>query len=362
MQQLRTPVKKSGRSKIQNFLMNVKIQNFVMNYQSVKQQTVTGYDSRCGYDGVGKFRHPELRKGGQQSTKVGLMSPGSCHTFPSLCSRFQRWCVVQNPRIPMTSEFRWICFSNSLCTLCSFFLPLHVQISSRNREANRLHLDQEKTPEIQQRCWSQRHDPHGQWPQMCRGYILDQYTKKGWPSWYKQRQAQNNKAEYPNTNGQNMEKTNHLCSKKISGAHREDQRKSWSRKWKTNKTKKKSWDDRSRSKKEKWKESSVAIKKSGSRSAYKRNRWRTPGTSHVDRRSDRSYRSPSQVRHGSWRTVCHRARGEHSLSQVRHGGEWDERQGRTTKVPPKCKEVENNKSPSQVRHGGEWDERQGGRK
>ena len=40
-----------------------------------------------------------------------------------------------------------------------------------------------------------------------------------------------------------------------------------------------------------------------------------------------SYRSPSQVRHGSWRTVCHRARGEHSLSQVRHGGEWDERQG-----------------------------------
>ena len=194
MQQLRTPVKKSGRSKIQNFLMNVKIQNFVMNYQSVKQQTVTGYDSRCGYDGVGKFRHPELRKGGQQSTKVGLMSPGSCHTFPSLCSRFQRWCVVQNPRIPMTSEFRWICFSNSLCTLCSFFLPLHVQISSRNREANRLHLDQEKTPEIQQRCWSQRHDPHGQWPQMCRGYNLDQYTKKGWPSWYKQRQAQNNKA------------------------------------------------------------------------------------------------------------------------------------------------------------------------
>ena len=52
-----------------------------------------------------------------------------------------------------------------------------LQISWRNREANRLNLDQEKTPEIQQRCWSQRHDSHGQRPQMCHGYIRDQYTK-----------------------------------------------------------------------------------------------------------------------------------------------------------------------------------------
>ena len=47
---LRTPVKKPGRSKIQNFLMYCKIQNFVMNYQRrtkviVKKQNVTGYDS-----------------------------------------------------------------------------------------------------------------------------------------------------------------------------------------------------------------------------------------------------------------------------------------------------------------------------
>ena len=43
---------------------------------------------QCGYDGVRKFRDPELRKDGQPSTKVGLMSPGACHTFPSFCSRF----------------------------------------------------------------------------------------------------------------------------------------------------------------------------------------------------------------------------------------------------------------------------------
>ena len=30
-------------------------------------------------DGVGKFRDLELRKDGQPSTKVGLMSPGACH-------------------------------------------------------------------------------------------------------------------------------------------------------------------------------------------------------------------------------------------------------------------------------------------
>ena len=49
---------------------------------------VTGYDSRWGYDRVGKFRDPELRKDGQPSTKVGLVSPGACLTFLSVCSRF----------------------------------------------------------------------------------------------------------------------------------------------------------------------------------------------------------------------------------------------------------------------------------
>ena len=33
-----------------------------------------------------KFRDPELRKDVQPSTKVGLMSRGACHTFPSFCS------------------------------------------------------------------------------------------------------------------------------------------------------------------------------------------------------------------------------------------------------------------------------------
>ena len=121
-------------------------------------------------------------------------------------------------------------------------------------------------------------------------------------------------------------------------------------KWKTNKTKKKSWDDRSRSKKEKWKESSVAIKKSGSRSGYKRNRWRTPGTSHVDRRSDTSYRSPSQVRHGSWRMSSSSRRTQSVPSASWRRMRRTARRSRTTKVPPKCdmeanetngKEVEN---------------------
>ena len=90
---LRTPVKKPERSKIQNFLMN-KIPNSVMNYQRntkviVKKQNMTGYDSGCGYDGVGKFRDPELRKDGQPSTKVVLVSLGACDTFPPSRSRFQ---------------------------------------------------------------------------------------------------------------------------------------------------------------------------------------------------------------------------------------------------------------------------------
>ena len=77
-----------------------------MNYQRhtkaiVKEQNVTGNDSRCGYDGVGKFRDPELRKDGQPSTKVGLMSPGAATLFPPFCSRFSNVDVfVQNPRIP----------------------------------------------------------------------------------------------------------------------------------------------------------------------------------------------------------------------------------------------------------------------
>ena len=32
---------------------------------------------------LGVFRDPELRKDGQPLTKLGLMSPGACHTFPS---------------------------------------------------------------------------------------------------------------------------------------------------------------------------------------------------------------------------------------------------------------------------------------
>ena len=83
-------------------------------------------------------------------------------------------------------------------------LENNLQISQRNREANRQHFDQEKTPEIQQRCWSQGHEPHGQRLQMCHGYIRDQYTRKDSSPWNKQRQARNNKAEQPKTNGQKV--------------------------------------------------------------------------------------------------------------------------------------------------------------
>ena len=55
-----------------------------------------------------------------------------------------------------------------------------IQISKRIREAHRLHHNQEKTLEIQQRYWSQRHDPHGQRPQMCHGNIRDHHTKERW--------------------------------------------------------------------------------------------------------------------------------------------------------------------------------------
>ena len=89
-----------------------KIQNFLMNYQShpkviVKKHNRDWIASRLRWcrnlDGWirDRLRDPELSKRWTRFlTKVGLMSPGACHTFPSFWSRFQRWCVVHNPRIP----------------------------------------------------------------------------------------------------------------------------------------------------------------------------------------------------------------------------------------------------------------------
>ena len=48
-----------------------------------------------------------------------------------------------------------------------------LRLSNREKEANRLHLDQEKILEQRERRWSERHDPHGKWPWMYYGYLLD---------------------------------------------------------------------------------------------------------------------------------------------------------------------------------------------
>ena len=131
---LRTPVTKPGRSEIKNFLMNCKIPNFVMNHQRhtkviVKKQKVTGYDSRCGYDGAGSFRDPELEKDEPPS-----MSPEACHTFPYFCSRFFNVDVLYRIRgFPWRSNSDEICFSNRLCVLCSLFLPIHVTAHCRQQ-------------------------------------------------------------------------------------------------------------------------------------------------------------------------------------------------------------------------------------
>ena len=118
---LRTPVKKPGRSKIQNFLMDCKIPNFI-----VKKHYATGYDSGCGYGGVGKLRDPEFRKDGHSSTKVGLMRRGACHTFPSFDQVFNVDVLYRIRGFPWrpNSEFRRTCFSISLSVLCFFFISV----------------------------------------------------------------------------------------------------------------------------------------------------------------------------------------------------------------------------------------------
>ena len=55
-----------------------------------------------------------------------------------------------------------------------------LQISKRKWDANRPHQNPEKTLEIQQRCRSQRYDPHGKLPQMCHGDIRDHNSKERW--------------------------------------------------------------------------------------------------------------------------------------------------------------------------------------
>ena len=76
-----------------------------------------------------------------------------------------------------------------------------LQISKRKWDANRLHHNPEKTLEIQQRCRSQRHDPHWQWPQMCHGNIRDHNSKERWHT-LKKRQARDSKTWQTRSNWQ----------------------------------------------------------------------------------------------------------------------------------------------------------------
>ena len=55
-----------------------------------------------------------------------------------------------------------------------------LQISKRKREANRPQHNQERALEMQQRCRSERYDPHGQWSQMCHGNIRDHHSTERW--------------------------------------------------------------------------------------------------------------------------------------------------------------------------------------
>ena len=164
-----------------------------------------------------------------------------------------------------------------------------LQISTRNWEANQLHHDQEKTPEIQQRCWSQRRDSHGQRPQMCHGYIRDRYMK----------QAKTSSEQQPKTNGHKGRRRRIHVGTTIPRYQWKDKRKTEATDPDLKRGKEKTAEKTEAEARKKNEKKAVAqSKKSGSRSGFKRSRWRAPRTSHFNRRGGRLCRCPSQERHG----------------------------------------------------------------
>ena len=153
----------------------------------------------------------------------------------------------------------------------------------RKWEANRLHHNQEKTPEIQQRCRSQRHDPHGQWPQMCHGNM----KKDGHCKIKKSGSTQQNTTE-----GIKLEETfgmRCLSSKK-------DTKRSLKIRGKAEAANKEL--SQSNEKPSKQKKSSSTCKKWENRSGSKRSRWRGVLRNRGEERCGDGYRVTCRTRHG----------------------------------------------------------------
>ena len=119
----------------------------------------------------------------------------------------------QLPHTQLRKQKRWLdetlvdvaeLHSTQLDAQKEFWETNDLQISKRKWEANRLHHNQEKTLEILRRCWSQRHDPHGQWPQMCHGNTHGHHSRKGWPSQDKKKKLRYNKTRRKGANGKNI--------------------------------------------------------------------------------------------------------------------------------------------------------------
>ena len=96
-------------------------------------------------------------------------------------TRMRNWMYkCWQTRTQRRKQERWL--DETLADVTQFYSTQHdvqkdswetndLQILIRKREVKRLLDNQEKIPEIQQRCRSQRQDPHGQWPQICHGNL-----------------------------------------------------------------------------------------------------------------------------------------------------------------------------------------------